>query len=245
MNPGNGTGRSGQNPGPKRFYREVSVLSLDHGFGIGLDRNELKTPARAPFSLPVRELADAVAAEWRGQGARVDPATMPLTALANTAIDTVSGAQGAVRRDIRSFAASDLVCYRTHSPGGLADRQKTHWDPVLAWAYADLEARFISADGIMPVAQPAASLERVMDALAPLPPLALAATHMVTSLTGSALLALRLSAGAMTADEVWRAAHVDEDWQIENWGADTEAQARQAARRLVFDAAAEVLHHSG
>lgn len=229
---------------PKRFYRDVSVVSRQDGFGIDLDKNTLKTPGRAPFALPVRALAEAAAQEWRGQGARIDPAAMPLTALLNTAIDQVAQNADAVRQDIRAFAASDLVCYRAQTPSGLVERQNTHWDPVLAWAKTELGARFVLAGGIMPVEQPPPSLDRITLALADVQPLPLAAAHMVTSLTGSALLALALARGRMDAEVVWNAAHVDEDWQIDNWGEDAEAGARRAGRRLAFDAAALVLSHS-
>lgn len=239
MNPVNPDKRQG----PKRFYKKVSVRADGDGFAIGLDANTLKTPGRTPFALPVRALAEAVAEEWRGQGTCIDRSTMPLTALANTAIDQVADNADAVRGDIRAFAASDLLCYRAQSPDGLVRRQQTHWDPVLAWSDTALDAPFHLAGGIMPVEQPLPSLDRITVVLAGVEPLPLAAVHMVTTLTGSALLALALTHGRMDAGAVWRAAHVDEDWQIETWGEDAEARARRTGRRLVFDAAALVLLH--
>ena len=237
------TAKPDQRQRPKRFYSDVSVLTHDDGFGIGLDANALKTPRRAPFVLPVRALAETVAEEWRGQGTRIDAATMPLTALANTAIDQVAQNADAVRKDITAFAASDLVCYRAETPAGLAQRQKSHWDPVLAWAETELGAPLLLAGGVMPVEQPRLSLDRIAVALGQVRPLPLAAAHMVTSLTGSALLALALLRRRLDAEAVWRAAHVDEDWQIENWGEDEHATARRKGRRLQFDAAALVLLH--
>ncbi len=228
----------------KRFYRDVTVVSQDAGFAINLDKNTLKTPGRAAFIVSAKALAGAVAEEWRGQGARIDPATMPLTALLNTAIDQVPQNTDAVRDDIVKFAASDLVCYRAEAPAGLVQQQNIHWDPVLAWSEIELDARFVRAGGIMPVEQSQLCLDRIGEALAAAGPFALAATHMVTSLTGSALLALALARGQMDAETVWRAAHVDEDWQIDNWGEDDEARVRRASRRLVYDAASLVLEHS-
>jgi len=65
--------------------------------------------------------------------------------------------------------------------------------------------------------------------------------HVVTTLTGSALLALALKHGVLGPDEVWAAAHVDEDWNAEQWGTDEEAVARRAARLVDFVAAARIL----
>ncbi len=69
----------------------------------------------------------------------------------------------------------------------------------------------------------------------------LGALNVVTTLTGSALLALALAAGRLTADEAWAAAHVDEDWNMEFWGRDELALQRRAYRFAEMAAAAGVL----
>ena len=226
---------------PARFYTDVSVREADDGFGIALDGRPVRTPARHLLMFPATTLAEAAASEWRGQGKRIDPATMPLTSLANIALDRVTAEMEAVRAEIRAYAATDLVCYRAEAPEGLVARQAALWDPVLGWAEAAFGAPFAIAGGIVHVDQPEASLDRVTEALVPHGALALAAIHVVTTLTGSALLALGLDCRAYDVETIWRAAHVDEDWQIENWGTDAEAAARRAARRREFDAAALVL----
>lgn len=226
---------------PARFYTEVGIVEGEGGFEIRLDGRPIRTPGRAVFVLTRRELAEIAAAEWRDQVDRIDPPTMPMTTLANTAIDRVTTAVDAVSGEIRAYASADLTCYRAASPAGLVARQADHWDPVLAWAEAALGARFILVAGIIHTEQPAASLEAVSKALAPMSPLELAAADIVTTLTGSALIALALAAGALEADAAWDAAHVDEDWQAEQWGADAEAMDRRARRRRDFDAAATVL----
>ena len=166
---------------------------------------------------------------------------MPLTKLANSAIDGVKGREDDVIGDILSYAGSDLLCYRAEGPHGLIEAQAAHWDPVLAWAKSALGAPFVLGEGIVHVAQPQASLDRLREALKSHEPFGLAALHVMTGLTGSALLALAVALGRMTPEEAWEAAHVDEDWQIAQWGEDAEAVSRRAARRRDFAAAARAL----
>ena len=146
---------------PKRFYKDVAVTEDGAGVALKLDGKPVRTPGKAPLVLPTRALADAVAEEWRAQGERIDPATMPLTKLANSAIDGVAGREPAVIDDIMSHAASDLVCYRAPGPPGLVEAQTKHWDPVLAWAKDTLGAPLKLGQGVVHVAQPQASLDRI------------------------------------------------------------------------------------
>ena len=226
---------------PKRFYQRVDVADRDGGFALLLDNKPVRTPGKKQLLLPSRGLAEAVAEEWRAQKERIDPAAMPLTKLANSAIDGVAGREDDVIGDIVNYAGSDLLCYRAEGPRGLVEAQRTHWDPVLAWAKSVLGVPFVLAEGIVHVAQPQASLDRLRETLKAQAPFDLAALHVMTGLTGSALLALAVALGRMTSEEAWKAAHVDEDWQIAQWGEDAEAAARRAARRRDFDAAARAL----
>ncbi len=224
----------------KRFYKSVAVADEGGGFALLLDGKPVRTPGKAPLVLPTRALAEAVAEEWRAQGERIDPANMPLTKLANSAIDGVSGREQAVIDDIMAYAGSDLLCYRADGPRGLIEAQREGWDPVLAWAKSALGAPLKLAEGIVHVAQPQASLDRFKDRLMGRDPFSLAALHVMTALSGSALLALAVAEARMTPEEAWQAAHVDEDWQIGQWGEDAEAAARRAARWRDFAAAARL-----
>ncbi|MBW3098531.1 ATP12 family chaperone protein [Pseudohoeflea coraliihabitans] len=224
---------------PRRFYETVTIEALAEGFFIKLDGNILRTPARGAFQLPSRAVAEAVAAEWEAQTERIDPASMPLTRLLNTALDGVEHSKDAVRQEILAFAGTDLLCYRAASPQGLVDRQAEAWDPFLDWMRDTHHARFVLAEGVMHVDQPDESLSIVAGLLAAYnSALMLAALHVVTGITGSAILALALTQRVADADSVWAAAHVDEDWNIGLWGEDGEAAERRAARRQDFDAAA-------
>jgi chaperone required for assembly of F1-ATPase len=223
---------------PKRFYQDAAA---DPAGVIALDGKPVRTPGKAPLALPSRALAKAVAQEWRAQGERVDPGTMPLTRLANSAIDGVAGREQAVIDDILAFAGSDLLCYRAHGPRKLAEAQSKHWDPVLAWAKEALGAPLVLAEGVMHVAQPDASLARLRRQIEGRGPFGLAALHVLTALSGSALLALAVALGRLTPEEAWAAAHVDEDFQIGQWGEDAEAKARREARWRDFAAAARML----
>lgn len=229
-------------PQPKRFYTAVSVEEGEGGFAVALDGRQVRTPMRNPVRLASRRLADALAGEFDAQEKTIDAGAMPLYRLINTAIDAVSGQEQAVMEDIQRFASTDLLCYRADGPERLCARQTELWDPVIDWARAALGARFVLAEGIMHVEQPRESIAAIgvhLQAFAD--PLKLAALHAATTLGGSALLALAVAKGEMTADEAWQAAHVDEDWNIELWGEDAEAVARRAFRKREFDAAALVL----
>jgi chaperone required for assembly of F1-ATPase len=193
------------------------------------------------LALPTRALAEAVAAEWEAQGERIDPATMPLTRLANSTIDGVIARQAEVRAEIVKYAGSDLLCYRAEGPEELIRRQAETWDPVLAWARAALGADFNVSQGVMPAAQPDAATEAVARVLQPHGPFALAAIHVMTTLMGSALLALAHAHGHLSAEAAWVAAHVDEDWQISQWGEDAEAKARRDRRWAEMQAASRLL----
>lgn len=227
---------------PKRFYKKVAIKDEGEGrAALLLDGKTVRTPGKAALILPARDLAEAVAGEWRAQGDRIDPLTMPLTKLANSAIDGVAGREQAVIDDIMSHAASDLLCYRAPGPQGLVDAQTKNWDKVLAWARETIGAPLMLGEGVVHVAQPQASLDRLRQTLAGRDAFSLAALHVMTALSGSALLALAVALGRLSPEEAWDAAHVDEDWQIGQWGEDAEAAKRRENRRRDFAAAAQML----
>ena len=226
---------------PRRFYEAAAVAPLGDGFGLTLDGKQAKTPGRNPLVVADRAVAQALAAEWQGQGERIDPASMPLTRIVNSAIDRVAGEMEPVKAEIVKYAGSDLVCYRGEGPESLVAAQEAAWGPVLAWAREALGAGFVLVEGIMAVEQPAESFRAVDAALAELDPLKLAAVHVVTTLTGSALIALAVLNGALGPEEAWAAAHVDEDWQMEQWGRDEMALSRRAARWREMQAATLIL----
>ena len=228
-------------PGLARFYEAVAVTEEQDGFGISLDRHPVRTPERAPLILPTRALAGAVAEEWAAQGSLIDPASMVMTKLAKTAIDRVAGREPAVAAEIVEYAGCDLVCYRADGPERLVARQAAAWDPLLSWAARALDCHFVCVTALVHHPQPEGTLAAFARELDRQDPFRLTALHTMTALTGSAILALALHRGGITADEAWKAAHVDEDWQIEQWGHDAEAQARRAARRHEFDCAVRLL----
>ncbi|WP_439576055.1 ATP12 family chaperone protein [Phreatobacter sp.] len=225
---------------PKRFYRQATAGEGPDGWRLLLDGRPAKTPGRRPFALPTRALGEAVAVEWDELGEVIDPLRMPVTRIVNSIIDGVAPDPGPVADDIVKYAGSDLICYRADGPDGLVARQAATWDPVLAWSREALGARFILSEGVMFVAQPDAAIAAIRAAL-PSDPWRIGAMHVATTLTGSALLALALERGHLTAEEAWLAAHVDEDFQISQWGADEEAAGRRAAREREMMAAAKVM----
>lgn len=231
---------SARTPLRKRFYKQAGVAEAEGGFAIMLDGRPIRTPSGRQVVIPARALADAVAAEWAAQGEAIDPVTMPLTRIANSVVEGVVDRVELVTDDLARYFETDLLFYRAGHPEGLVAREGAHWDPVLFWAAEALGAHFILSQGIMHVRQPDEALRAARAAL-PGDPWSVAALHVVTTLTGSALLALALAHGARDADQVWAAAHVDEDWNIDQWGVDEEAAVRRATRLRDFEAAVAVL----
>lgn len=242
-NPGESPARKAQiasaRPLPKRFYTSVSHVEDDDGFLLQLDGRPVRTPARALLKVASRPVIERLVEEWSAQRDHIDPKTMPLTRLVNSAIDGVAANMAEVRAEIVRFSGTDLLCYRAEAPERLVARQSAHWDPVLRWAEAHLNGRFLLAAGVIHVAQPGATLKAVDNALARIQsPLDLAALHTMTTLMGSFLLALAVREGQLTTEEAWRSAHIDEDWNIEQWGEDADAQHRRAYRFAEMKAAA-------
>jgi len=229
-------------PLPKRFYSEVTVgEGAGGGYSVLLDGRPVRTPRRLHLTVPTRPLADAIAEEWAAQQERIDPSKMPLSKLAITAIDAVAERQAEVADDIVRFAGSDLLCYRAEAPAALGDMQALTWNPVISWIESEAGARFVLAEGVMPVTQSQDALARIGKLVAPYDPMALTAIHVMTTLTGSAFLALAVAKQRLTAEEAWQAAHVDEDWQIERWGVDVEAAERRKRRHAEMLAASRFL----
>jgi len=226
-------------PLPKRFYKSVAVTEQ---FGIALDGRSVKTPLKAPLVLPNRALAEAVAAEWAAQMEVVNPHSMPLTKLANTAIDRAVAERSKISAEIVEFAGSDLVCYRAESPEGLVLRQKAHWDPIIAWARSDLNVSFETVNTITHRRQSDEALQTFQTNIAALDQFSFVAVHNLTTLTGSALLATMVVAGKISADAAWLAANVDEDWQIATWREDAEAKVRREGRLSEFLASVNFLN---
>lgn len=226
---------------PKRFFKEASHAPVDGGFCIHLDGRPVKTPGRMTLLLPSENIAMAVAAEWDAQETHINPTKMPLTRIANSAQEAVALRFKEVADDLTLFAGNDALCYRAESPDGLVARQTEMLDPVLSWAGKLLGGRFVLIAGVIHAAQSEELLAAYRARLDRLDPLKLAALHTATTLTGSALLALALAEAYLTTDAVWTAAHVEEDWNIERWGEDAEAQQVRAYKRREFDAAALIL----
>jgi chaperone required for assembly of F1-ATPase len=224
----------------KRFYADAGVGEADGGYTVTLDGKPTKTPSGRTVIVPARALAEMIAAEWNAQGEFIEPLTMPLTRFANSVVQGVVDQAEAVRDDVAKYFASDLLFYRAGHPEGLVAREATHWDPVLFWARDALGAHFMLAEGVMHVRQPDAAIAAARGAL-PGDPWMIAALHVITGLTGSALLALALFHGVINPDQVWAAAHVDEDWNVEKWGVDDEVAARKAAKLVDFNAVAAAL----
>jgi chaperone required for assembly of F1-ATPase len=225
----------------KRFYKEVAAIPAENGWDIRLDGRPVKTPARLALTLPNEPLAQAVAEEWRAQGETIQPRSMPLTGLANAAIDRIAPDPTAFSRGLAIYGESDLTCYRADGPEPLVRRQAEAWDPLLAWARGRYDVEFEVTAGVMHRAQPPRTVEQLDRALAARDPFRLAALSPLITISGSALIGLALDECAIDLETAWAAATVDEAWQTQQWGEDAEAAAQMKARRAEFEAAHRLL----
>lgn len=226
-------------PLPRKFYKLATVTE---GLGIALDGRTVKTPMKASLILPSHKLAEAIAAEWNEQVLVINPAAMPLTKLANTAIDRAGGERKFVAGQVVEFSGSDMVCYRADEPEALAILQTSAWDPILRWAESAMGVKFKVVTGVIHQAQSAETIAAVEKHVARLDEFRLTVAHNLTTLTGSALLGLMLVDGKITPEAGWQAAHVDEDFQIAVWGTDEEAAQRRVWRKTDFDGSLQFLN---
>lgn len=217
----------------KRFWQDVTV---DAERGVRLDGKPVRTPGRLPLVLPNAALAEAVAEEWRSVKGEIDPRAMPLTGLANAAIERITADPAVFAANLAAYAESDLLCYRADAPPELIERQIALWNPPLDWAERRYDVQFELASGVMHQLQPDATIEKLAVAVSTRDAFELAGLSPIVTITGSLVLGLALIEGAMTADEVWIAANLDEDWQAEQWGVDPLAVKATAVRRAEFDA---------
>lgn len=225
----------------KRFWKDVATVPVEGGRDIHLDGRPVRTPGRMALTLPTLALADAVADEWRAVGETLDPRAMPLTGLANAAIDRVAVDPEGFAAGLSKYGESDLFCYRADQPLELKLRQEAAWDPLLDWAADRHGAPLATVTGIVHQPQPAASLAALFEAVAARSPFELAALSPLVTITGSLIAALALVEREAVADEIWSAVNLDEDWQVEHWGEDELARQARAARRADFDAAVRFL----
>lgn len=231
-----------RHPLPKRFYKKAAAAKSALGFEVQLDGKPARTPARNLLALPTTAAAELIAAEFEAMTEVVDPSRMPATRIANSAIDGVAQRMQEVRDEIVAYASSDLVCFRAGSPTELVDRQSKAWDPVIAWAKANLNARFVLTEGVMHVDQDPAAIQAVKEQIDSVSdPIALASLNVLTTISGSALMALMaMEQGTLIAD-IWDAATVDERWSAETWGVDAEAAEQLLRRKTDFIAAYALL----
>lgn len=220
--------------GMRRFWKNVDVARDGDGWTVRLDGRPLRTPAKAAFRVPAKALACRVADEWAAQGERVDPASMPFTRSANTAIDRVAPSHAEVAGIVAAYAETDLLCHRATHPAELVARQARAWDPLLDWAGSALGAPLEVTAGIVPVTQPPASLAALGAEVRRHDPFALTALHDLVALSGSLILGLAVVHGRLSAEAAWETSRIDEDWQEAQWGRDEEAAAVAAARRRDF-----------
>ena len=229
----------------RRFWKEVTVEQDEADWAVRLDGRAVRTPARAALSGPSRALADAIAEEWRSVGDEVDPCGMPLTGFANAAIDRVAPDRQAFAAGLGRYAEADLACYRSEWPPELVERQQQGWDPLLAWARRRYDVNLATTSGLIHIPQPPATVDRLVHEVTALNPFRLAGLSSLVTIGGSLIAGLAVLEKAIPTEEAWAAVSLDERWQLEQWGSDTEAEKALESRRRDFLAAARFLELLG
>ena len=221
----------------RRFWKAEEVVREGEGWSVRLDGRPVRTPSKRPLFVPTEGMAQALAAEWAAQGDVVDPASLPVTRAANTAIDKVSEHREEVIDSLAAYGETDLLCYRAEGPDDLILRQAEAWDPLLDWAEETFGARLVSVAGVMPRPQSPSALARLYAAVAALDAFELTGFHDLVTLSGSLVIGLAVERGRLSPDTAWDLSRVDEDYQAELWGRDEEADRASAIRRDAFLAA--------
>lgn len=221
----------------KRFWTAAKAVEAEGAYHVELDGRPIRTPSKQLLAVPSLALAQAIAKEWDAQTEKVDPETMPLTRLGNSALDKVQVQHSAVADVLAAYGDSDLLCYRADRPEELVARQSQAWDPLLTWAEDTLNVSLNVQVGLMPVDQPADSLERVKSFTHSFDAFELTAFHELVSLSGSWVIGMAAMRESVSAETLWNAVVVDEVFQAERWGDDDEALQMRAAKSAAFTCA--------
>lgn len=219
---------------PKRFWTSVEIAAVEGGFTVTLDGRNVRTPGKALLTVPTEAMAKHIAEEWEAQTEKVDPRTMPWTRSANSAIDKLSVQRREVEDHLIGYAATDLVCYRAESPLGLVERQSQGWDPILDTIESSFGVRLETTSGVMPVTQSRDSLDILRNVMSDMSDFAITGFHDIVTLSGSYLIAVSVTLKAVDPKAAWQLSRIDEDWQIEQWGRDEEADAHAETKRAAF-----------
>jgi len=209
----------------KRTWEIVAVQRSEVGFSVTLDDQPIITPAKNTLLLPSSSLANRVANEWKEQNNEIIPAEMPFTRLSNSAIDKVSSQFKEVADILSEFGETDLFYYRASSPAELVEKQKIAWDPFLDWVNTSMNVRINVSSGVMFIDQDDDEMVKLKAPIYNMTPFQLAGFHEIVTISGSLIGAYAFVEKAFTADQVWSASRIDEEWQIEQWGSDEEATA--------------------
>ncbi|MEO9827140.1 MAG: ATP12 family protein [Paracoccaceae bacterium] len=219
---------------PKRFWQNATVEPTEGGFAVHLDGKSVRTPGKRHLIVPTQAMAQRIAAEWQAQEEKINPESMPWTRSANSAIEKVSAARSGVEEHLIDYAGTDLLCYRATGPDSLIARQTAAWDPILDWAERVFEAKLATTSGVMPVAQPEESIQRLAKTMPTMSDFQITGFYDLVALSGSFLIGLAAIQGFADESELWAASRVDETWQIEQWGADEQAAEEAEIKKSAF-----------
>lgn len=230
----------------KKFYKIVSLGEEKGGFSVLLDGKPVKTPSRLNLQTPHKNLANALLQEWSAQGDKIIPATMPLTQILTTRIDRIPRERKAIHVLLMKYLDTDLLCYRSNYPPELVKRQKEIWDPWLDWFAKEFGAPLATTGDLKALKQPEKAHKAVEARVQAVDDELFTILQLVTSISGSLVLGLAFTARAATPEQVFSAAHVEEDYKADLYnekthGPDPAQEKKDAAARADLEAAAKYL----
>jgi chaperone required for assembly of F1-ATPase len=218
----------------KRFYTLVSTRKTDDGYVLQLDGKTVKTPSGQEIAAPTQALADAIVLEWAAQEEKVKPDTMPLTQILTTAIDKIRDRE-AITESVMRYLDTDMVCYWAKEPEEIAKRQKEVWGRWIKWFEEHYEVPLYTTKKIDAIKQDPEAHKRAWNYIESLDAYYFTVLHIMTSLSGSLVMALALSEGDITVDELFQASYLEELYRGELYNEELHGAApNEEAERELF-----------
>ena len=218
----------------KRFYKLVSSKKTNDGHVIQLDGKSIKTPLGQDMCAATKSLADAIILEWAGQEEKVKPETMPLTQILTTSLDKIRDRE-AITESCMRYLDTDLVCYWTKEPEELAKLQKENWGSWVKWFDSHFEVPLYTTKNIDAIKQDEEAHKRVWNYIESLDDSYFTILHIMTSLSGSLVLALAFSEGDISPQELFEASYLEELYRGKLYNEDLHGAApNEEAEREAF-----------
>ena len=186
------------------------------GWGIRLDGRPVQNAgARSRWSFRPRRWRRRLPESGVKVAETIDPRAMPLTGLANAAIDRVAPDRRLRGRPVALRRGRPRLLSRRRTQA-LVDRQAEEMGQAARLGAATLRCGFRDDSGLMHVAQPEATVERLNHAVESLDSFQLAGLSPLVTTGGSLVAALAVQEKAIRAGQAWKAVRSTIDGRSSN-----------------------------